>query len=72
MHYVYVLKQGKYDYYIGYTKNLSRRYTEHRKYGSWQLLYYEAYGSESLARVRERRLKYYGSAWRALKRRINA
>lgn len=37
-----------------------------------ELVYYEAYNSEKLARTHERRLKYYGSAWRGLKRRISA
>jgi len=74
MHYVYVLKGKKADFYIGYTNDLERRFLEHQKEDNyyWKLIYYEAYSSEKPARGRERRLKYYGSAWRALKARISA
>jgi len=69
MHYVYVLKRdGK--WYIGYTGDLRRRLTEHKKRYKCYLVYYEAYPIESLARKRETRLKFYGSAWRGLRNRI--
>ena len=73
MHYVYVLKGQKKDFYIGYTSDLKRRFLEHQKEDKkyWGLVYYEAYISEKTARNRERRLKHYGSAWRALKKRIS-
>ncbi|MBU3901421.1 GIY-YIG nuclease family protein [Patescibacteria group bacterium] len=74
MHYVYVLKDKKDIFYIGYTNNLQRRFLEHQREdkNSWTLIYYEAYIIEKLARDRERKLKYYGSAWRALKKRLIA
>ena len=36
-----------------------------------ELLYYEAYQVESLARTRESKLKQYGSAWHGLKKILN-
>lgn len=74
MHFVYVLKREDGDWYIGYTGNVVQRVKEHER--RWQLkvklVYYEAYSLEFLARTRERKLKYYGSAWRGLLRRIKA
>ena len=71
MHCVYVLKNRRGEFYIGYTKELGRRLREHMRSDKYQtLVYYEAYLSEDGARQRERRLKYYGSAWRGLKKRI--
>lgn len=78
MYYVYILQWkrnnefyiGYNEFYIGYTDNLERRLKEHKKEGNLKLFYYEAYQSEKAARQREKRLKYYGSAWRALKKRI--
>jgi len=74
MYYAYVLKNKKDGFYIGYTNNLQKRYLEHQREDKniWTLIYYEAYIIEKLARDRERKLKYYGSAWRALKKRLNA
>jgi len=72
MHYVYVLKNKSKDFYIGYTNNLIRRFKEHQKEDNYELIYYEAYLLEKLARQRERKLKFYGSAWRALRTRISA
>ena len=72
MHYTYVLKRQKNEWYIGYTNDLRRRVAEYQKEGPCKLVYYEAYQSEKAARDRERKLKYYGSAWRALKKRITA
>ena len=72
MHYAYVLKKKRGDFYIGYTADLKRRLVEHQKEWPCELVYYEAYQSEKSARDRERKLKYYGSAWRALRTRINA
>ena len=73
MYYVYVLqwKRNK-KLYIGYTDNLERRIKEHQKKGGFKVIYYEAYQLKKSARQREKRLKYYGSAWRALKKRISA
>ncbi|MFH1462299.1 MAG: GIY-YIG nuclease family protein [bacterium] len=73
MHYVYVIRWKRNNQlYIGYTDNLKRRIKQHeRKEGLW-LIYCEVYSKEKLARSRERKLKHYGSAWRALKKRIMA
>jgi len=68
-----VLKNKSGEFYIGYTKNLKQRIGQHKnKKIDFRLVYYEAYLAEKLARLRERKLKYYGSAWRALKERILA
>jgi len=74
MYFVYVVKNiATNDLYIGYTNNLERRLSEHRKkFPKDVVMYYEAYQFEKDARNREQHLKYYGSAWRALKKRINA
>jgi predicted GIY-YIG superfamily endonuclease len=74
MYYVYVLKNNSDKFYIGYTTNLERRNSEHQrnKDRAYSLIYYEAYSYEKYARNRERKLKYHGSAWRALRKRISA
>ena len=75
MYYTYVLKlknRRPSAWYIGYTNDLKRRVLEHQKQWVCRLTYYEAYQSEKLARDRERKLKYYGSAWRGLMKRITA
>jgi len=71
MYYVYVLQktQNK-DFYIGYTEDLKRRFIQHNREASFDLIYYEAYRFEKLARQREKKLKQYGSAWHGLKSRI--
>ena len=74
MFYVYILKinnNANHQYYIGYTADLKRRLAEHQQHKNAELIYYEAYKSENLARERERKLKYHGSAWRGLKQRLN-
>lgn len=72
MYYVYILKNKRTNRsYIGYTENLRRRLSEHKKKdGDIELVYYEAYIHERQARARERKLKQYGSAWRGLKERL--
>jgi len=75
MYYIYILKiknRNKYSYYTGYTKDLKRRFFEHQKNTKTELIYYEAYQSEKIAKTRERKLKQYGGAWRALKQRLNS
>lgn len=57
--------------YIGSTNNLKRRIGEHAKRKSLELLYYEAYKSETDARRREHNLKYFGKAYGQLKQRIH-
>jgi len=71
MYYVYVLKINE-KFYIGYTEDLRRRFKEHCKKGMVELIYYESYKYKSFATKREKKLKHYGSAWRALKQRILA
>ncbi len=69
MYYVYVLKKEK-GLYIGYTDNLERRLEQHKRKYKCELIYYEAFLSKRQATQREKKLKYYGSAWRALKKRV--
>jgi putative endonuclease len=79
MFYVYLLlnKMNKQNY-IGSTNDLKKRFTEHnegkvistKRYRPWVLFYYEAYISEKLARLREKRLKHNGNTLRELKNRI--
>ena len=66
MHYVYVLRSLKDNgFYIGYSANLRKRFSEHVTGGSfaashrgpWQLIYYEAYLERDDALGRERYLK---------------
>lgn len=79
MFYVYILKSlqdGK--MYIGYTEDLRRRLSEHNKGLSkstkgrkpFELIYYEAYMSNSEAQTREMRLKRSAGARTALVRRL--
>ena len=79
VYYTYVLKSKKDDkLYIGSTSNLSRRFQEHNegkvKSTSYrcplELIYYEAYKEEEIARRREKILKI-GKAHMELKRRLN-
>lgn len=73
MYHVYILKWKRNNQlYIGYTKDLKKRIKQHQYKDKFQLIYYEAYLLEKSARSREKKLKYYGSAWRALKKRIIA
>lgn len=70
MHYVYVLNHRK-NYYIGYTADIETRRIQHQKiHPGFELVYYEAYAHSKAARLREQRLKLYGSAWRGLRKRI--
>jgi len=72
MFYIYLIKKGNGQLYIGFTANLKRRLEEHKaRWGQLKLIYFEAYNDEFLARVREKKLKMYGSAYRALKRRLH-
>lgn len=74
MYFVYIIKNIENGaLYIGYTNNLARRLKEHQKsFPQNKVIYYEAYLMGKDARSREIKLKYYGSAWRALKKRISA
>src|SRR5512132_2007232 len=75
MHYVYVLRSLKDNgFYIGYSANLRKRFSEHVTGGSfatshrgpWRLIYYEAYLNQADALGRERYLKS-GAGGRFLK-----
>jgi putative endonuclease len=77
MYYVYVIESDEGTLYFGSTNDLKRRLSEHKnrksfatKGSNWELIYYEAYASESDARRREQRIKDYGQAWNQLKKRI--
>ena len=78
MFYVYVLKIKKdKKFYIGFTSNLKLRFQEHDSgrvnstsyRRPFELIYYEAYKSEKIAKERERRLKS-GKMHMALKKRL--
>jgi len=48
MHYIYLLKdQNKQQMYIGYTNNLERRMKDHEKSKQPEVIYFEAYKSDS-------------------------
>jgi putative endonuclease len=79
MFYVYILKSKKDEsLYIGYTNDLKRRFDEHNKGQSrftkfkipLELIYYEAYKSQSDAKHREKMLKRFASGYKELKKRI--
>ena len=65
MFYVYLLKSERGDLYTGYTSDLRKRLKEHnqglnsstKRYGKWQLVYYEATLERSDATRREKYLK---------------
>lgn len=79
MYYFYILqsKLNK-EIYMGSTNNLKRRVIEHnkglelstKKYKPWELIYYEAFLFEDLARQREQKLKQHGNTKRHLFKRI--
>jgi len=71
MYYVYILKINS-KFYIGYTEDLQRKFKQHKSEGKTELVYYEAYLLKKSATTREKKLKHYGSAWRALRKRITA
>ena len=74
MFYVYLLKSPKTgQIYVGFTRDLKRRYAEHQKlqrHKGWKLIYYEAYRNREDAAERERKLKSYGSSLQKLKTRL--
>lgn len=79
MFYLYVLKSLKdQQLYIGSTNDLGKRFAEHNSGRVWstklrkpfKLIYYEAYGAEKDARLRESRLKLRSRAFAQLKGRI--
>lgn len=71
MYYTYILKrQNEKGFYIGYTKDLKRRFNQHNSRQNCKLIYYESYLTEDLARGRELKLKQFGGAWRSLRKRL--
>lgn len=79
MFYVYILKSKKDNsLYIGYTNDLKRRFAEHNNLENqstknktpFELVYYEAYKTQSDAKYREKNLKRFSGATTQLKRRI--
>ena len=79
MYYVYLLKSKTSGiFYIGYTKDIKKRLEEHnaglvgytKKFMPWDLIYYESYISLEDAKIREKRLKYFGKAYTQLKLRL--
>ena len=80
MFYTYVLKSAsKQKYYIGYSADLRERLKAHndgnvastKHFLPWEILYYEAYVDENLAKQREKILKQRGKVWQALKQRVD-
>ncbi len=79
MYYVYVLKNENNQLYIGYSDDLKRRLAEHKsqkvkttkRLGFSELIYYEAYNNEALAKTRERKLKQFGSSYSGLLKRLD-
>lgn len=80
MFYVYILKSLKDDkIYIGFTNNLRKRLKEHNQLkvfstkgrGPFDLIYYEAYKNEKDAKLREKMIKHFGSAYAKLKLRLS-
>lgn len=81
MYCVYLLqsKTNPTKTYIGFTgRKMKDRLGDHnygkvratKQYLPWKLIYCEVYLSEKDARMRERKLKQYGGAWRNLKKRL--
>ena len=79
MYYVYIIySQNLGQYYVGQTNDLRRRITEHKsgksnftsRSSDWELIYYEAFISRSLAMRRENKLKPRGKAFVELLKRV--
>jgi putative endonuclease len=79
MYYVYLLKSLQDEgYYIGYSDDLKKRFTEHQKgkvdatknRRPLELFYYEAYSDKLAAQTREHKLKQFGSSYNGLIKRI--
>jgi len=80
MYYIYLLKSKlNGELYRGSTNNLRSRFKDHndgkvfstKRYGPWEVIYYEVFTEEKLARAREQKLKHNGNAMRELKKRLN-
>ncbi len=79
MYYVYLLSDENEKLYIGYSSDLRRRLKEHlqnkvyttKRMNKPKLIYYEAYTEESAAKIREKKLKQYGSSYHGLIKRLD-
>jgi len=80
MFYMYLLQSKKDNkFYIGYSSDLRIRFKQHcegkvdatKNRRPVELIYYESYNEEKLARQRERNLKQFGSAYTGLLKRLN-
>jgi putative endonuclease len=78
VYFVYLLRNTNGQYYIGYSGNLDRRMEEHQRgivkttnrLGFYELVYYEAYPDETSAKIREKKLKQFGSSYQGLLKRL--
>jgi putative endonuclease len=79
MFYVYFLKSHVGEHcYFGFSSDLKKRLEQHnqgksaytKRFMPWELVYYEAYSREDLARDRERQLKRFAKSYAMLKRRL--
>ena len=79
MFYTYLIKsKNKKWFYLGSTEDLKRRFTDHNRgrvkstkfYAPFELFYYEAYSTYSLARKREVELKIKGQQKEILFKRL--
>lgn len=79
MYYVDLLKGNDQKLYVGYSSDLKRRTMEHlnkkvyttKRIEEPRLVYYEAYIiDKENAKLRERKLKQYGSSYHGLLKRI--
>jgi putative endonuclease len=79
MYFVYLLKNKNNQFYIGYSSNLDQRVAQHSsglvkttaRLGFGELGYYEAYPDEVSAKLREKKLKQFGSSYSGLLKRLN-
>ena len=81
MFYIVYLLRSKKDngFYIGYTSRLEIRVEQHnsgkvestRYRRPLELVYFESYKDEFLAKERERKLKQFGSSFNGLLKRLN-
>ena len=82
MWYFYVLQSQKNKnwFYKGSTNDLKRRVEEHNRgevkstqfYQPFKLVYYEAYITEKVVKLREASVKHSGSVWSPLMKRIKS
>ena len=78
MFYVYILKDDNKNLYIGRSDNLKERIKDHlakkvyttKRMVNPQLFYYEAYIDRELSKEREKKLKYFGSSYSGLMKRL--